>query len=345
MEPTKENFHDLCNQLKSMLKNTTNPIKRETILGNNMIKKLFDLMNSQKITGKQKVRRKDIVDENSRTESFLALFKQIHETKNQKLINQVIETGICDQIVESFDHKIVFVGKQAKSEHIAKRGKYIDLYIEMLIDSLLRNNTIETIIEIYLASHKNKNKHKKIFINKYGVFLDMIISIRNFIHKSPQIMCQKYWETNLINVLKQIYCSVWPDDVCTKNNCFAVIEIFIGNNYYDHRIIEFLINILCMKEAGSIADHDDRHNYSGLISDVCDTVNELLIKYHDSEITKLLITSIQNSYIIENLKCMIEHKFNFVEPTSMTDGPKKLLDTIKKLKIVIDSDSDYSLNE
>lgn len=340
----EDNFHDVCEQIKSMLENTTDPVKQNQIIEDNMIKKVFDLLDSQKTTGKNKLRRRDIDSENQRMGSFLVLFKQIHETKNQDLIDQIIEHKICDALVESLSEKT-----------INKYGKYTDLYIETMIDMFLINNTIGIIIDIYCHcclvllrkicynSYLHYLAEPSPSMNKYRIFVNLLSLIQNLINKSPQTMCKKYWNTSLINLLSKIYCCSTEDDLDTKMGCFHIVKIFVDNSYCDQRVVEFLINCLCMKEADSICGPRDCDFYYYIVSSVCVIVNQLLEKYKDSETEQLFITKIKKHWILDNLEDLVNKKFYFSQNDyfdDITDNPKKLIDRIKKLVPVSDSETD-----
>ena len=309
----KENFPKLYENTLDTIRSILN--NQIQVFDKDLIKKLSDSLNLYKITGKNKIRRSDVIDEVNQIDRFIAVIKQIHESKNQKLIDQIIENHTIRYIIDLF-----------MDINIKKHGKYSDLYSHMLVDSFLKNDTISIMTDNYL------DPTKKRFIGSHYIFLNLIIIIRDIVNKSPTKMCEKYWQSNLVDTLKKIYYCVFDDDVCTKSNCFNIIKLFIDNNYYDQQICDFLLQCLCINEANSIHDGDDKYNYSNLISDVCDTVNELLIKHKKSEISRSFIRGIVTNCIIENLEDIVDKKYHFVVPLRFGgDGPKKLLDTIKSL--------------
>lgn len=314
MVPTKEDFPKICDKIMSILVNQTFFDEKDLII------KLCDSLNLYKITGKNKIIRSHVIDEIEKIDQFFAIIKQIHETKNQKLIVQIIENKTTMYILDLFT-----------DINIKKHGKYSKLYSCSLIDSLLENNLINTMIDNYSDSSK------KNCIIGYQDYIDIIITIRDIIESSPSEMCKKYWQFNLVNTLKLIYCVTSDDDIGTKSNCFTVIKMFVDNGYYDQQICDFLLQCLCMHEVYSICGHDDRHNYMYLIDMICDAANELLMKHTKSEISRLFISGIIDHHIIDNLKSIINKEYNFVEPSSPCDGPIKLLNTIRLMDDSSDS--------
>lgn len=297
VEPTEENFNNLCNNLCKKIRDMLDDSEEfKEIIDFDLVTKMFDLVKKQEIT------KDDIIDSNCYIESFLTLVLDIYQSDNQALIFIIDKINVYEWALNLYNDKMIGTTDEHSAGYANRESVMLIFYIlakydAKYVDLLLKHHCINKIMEtLKLYGTDGINK-------EYGSFRSLaqdisFLTVKNDILKQ---ICKKFIDMELIENLERIYDIIDDEDISTKFYISCTMINLIDNGFTDQRIIKFLLHILHMDEAGSVRDSDDRHNYSSYILSVCEVMCKLLTTQmlNDSEKQNLL-KEIRNDYIVCN---------------------------------------------
>jgi hypothetical protein len=326
-EPSRKNFKALCDKLYELLQNSNSNSKNQTLLKeSNIINKMFAFVKNDNII------KFDILDSNCCAEDFLLLVNDIHMSKNQELIEQIVGSNAYEWILDLYVKKKIGIMDEHSEGYADRRSVMLTFYIlakynASYVETLLKQNFIDKIIQ-QLSFGDRKQKY-----GKFRSLMEDICELTGNIGVSSFVpVCKKFIDLGLVEKLENLYNLLQPDDVSTKCYIVNVLINLIDNGFLDHKIIKFLLSILQMKEANNVRDTDDCNNYVAYIMSVCEIVYKLLttaILNDDGKRT--LISELQtDKTICDNLNKIINNDYDFIEFDNTTDTATNLLQHITK---------------